>query len=335
MNNLSRLTAFTTLLSATVIGAAPAQAQQPTEALVLGAAFGDRACVMALSSGETAVETFATFEVCEQDLVGQRATLTYDTVNIQAASCQGDPECSETEAVVAVTAAVPIAPPRVATINSATSGDRACYVNLTDQAGESYTLFALFEICEQDIVNQTVQLDYDFQNINAYICQGNLECGLSERALLISKANVVTAPPPQVSIEDLPDGNYRYWSQTSINAIVSDDELLLNPESRLFLFSKQGNNIVGTWRYIDGEAICIEGQLNRDNVTGIGVQTIAGATVISGDNTFAPFGAASRLFVRQGRQVSDEIVRYGTVLLINLNELNRINAGTVLPPSGC
>ena len=337
MPRVSHFACIFALLGAAALTAQSAHAQSedtPQEAFVLGATLGDRACVMALSDGADVIETFATFTVCEQDLVGQRVGLLYDTIEIQAVSCQGDPTCTETEEVVAVTEATPIAPPRVATINSLNVGDRACYVTLTDQAGDTYTQFASFEICEQDIVDSTVQLDYEFANINAYICQGNLECGLSERALLISEANVVAARPPQTDIEDLPDGNYRYWSQTSINAIVSNDELLLNPESQLFLFSKQGDDIVGTWAYIDGEAICVEGQLNGNTVTGTAVQTLQGATVRSGNNTFVPFGLADRLFVRQGRQVNDSRVDYGTVLL-NLNGLNRINAGTALPPAGC
>jgi len=337
MHFLSRYTLLPTLLGTALCMPSSAHAQStpsPDEAFVLGASFGDRGCVLALSHNDAVADIFATFEVCEQDLVGQKVSFFYETIEIPATSCGGDPTCTDTEDVLTATGARAFSPPREATVDTLTSGDRACYVTLTDAAGESHAQFATFEICEQNIVGQTVQLDYDYVNINAYICQGNLECGLSDRALLIKEANVVAAPPPQVDIESLPDGNYRYWSETSINAIVSDDELLLTPKSRLFLFSKQGNTIVGTWAYIDDEAICVEGQVNGNIVTGLAVQTLQGATVRSGNSTFAPFGPAHRLFVRQGRQLAADTVRYGTVLL-NLDGLNRINAGTVLPPSGC
>ncbi len=330
-NLLSRLAGLAALSGATLLATQPAQAQQLDEGIVLGATFGDRACILSLTDSEEVVETFATFEACEDVLVGQRYAFTYDTINIQAASCQGNPECGETEQVVAVTDAAPFNPPRRATIAGLISGDRACYVDLIDTADQRHNLFATFEICEQNIVGKTVDLTYGVENVVAFICNGNIECGLSEQALLITQANVVAAA---LGIDDLPDGNYRYWSQSTTSTVVTTDELLQHPESTLFLFSKRGNNIVGTWSYIDGEAICVEGQLNSNTVTGIAVQTLLGSSVRSGNNTFAPFGLAHRLFVRQGRQINRSTVRNCTVLL-NLNGLHRINAGTVLPPAGC
>jgi hypothetical protein len=45
---------------------------------------------------------YADFEICEQDLVGQRVELIYEAANIQAASCEGDPDCRQTEEVMLI-----------------------------------------------------------------------------------------------------------------------------------------------------------------------------------------------------------------------------------------
>ncbi|MEO1590777.1 MAG: hypothetical protein AAFU71_05740, partial [Cyanobacteria bacterium J06632_22] len=82
------------------------------------------------------------------------------------------------------------------------------------------------------------------------------------------------------------------------------------------------------------ESICVRGQVNGNTISGTAVQTDEVTSVVSSGESFANFGPSSALALRRGRQVSSSQVRYGSALL-NLNGFNRINAGTVVPPSGC
>lgn len=63
---------------------------------------GDRACYVSVMDGSGNVsEQFANVELCQQtELVGQSARLFYEPQPIQAASCQGDPECTNAETVL-------------------------------------------------------------------------------------------------------------------------------------------------------------------------------------------------------------------------------------------
>ena len=227
--------------------------------------------------------------------------------------------------------------PTMGTIQSLTAGDRACYVELIDDQGQLSTQFASFEICEQDLVGQQVQLTYTSGNIQAASCQGNPECNETETVMLITQVDAVSEDPTTETtpgrVQDLPDGNYRYWSGTPSGAIVADETLLADG-GVTFTFRKQGNNVTGIFGYVDGEAICVQGQVNGNTVSGISVQNLAGASVLSAGETFQSFGPSGSLQVRRGRQASPNVVRYGSTLL-NLNDLNRINAGTRVPPSGC
>ena len=66
---------------------------------------GDRACYLTVRpDGEPERTDMADFGLCERtDLVGQRVALTVTPSQVMAESCQGDPECTETEQVDLVT----------------------------------------------------------------------------------------------------------------------------------------------------------------------------------------------------------------------------------------
>lgn len=229
--------------------------------------------------------------------------------------------------------------PAMGTVQSLNVGDRACYVEVADNQGEIFTEFADFEICEQDLVGQQVRFTYEMGDIQAASCQGNPECADTETVMLITQAQVISEPPnpatqPALSrVQDLPDGNYRYWNGTPSSSIVSDAALLANG-GVTFTFSKRGSAITGVFGYVDGEAICVQGQVSGNTVSGFAVQNLQGARVSSDGETFQSFGPSGNLQVRRGRQVSPDVVRYGSALL-NLNGLNRINAGSRIPPRGC
>ena len=70
-----------------------------------GLTMGDRACYVTVedAAGETR-EEMGEFILCEGTaLVGQRVRLTYGEVPVPAASCEGDPACTETEVLRIVT----------------------------------------------------------------------------------------------------------------------------------------------------------------------------------------------------------------------------------------
>lgn len=307
---------------------------------VLGVEDGDAGCLMIIRLPETDDLQLVNVDeprLCEQVVVGQTIELTYSVTELEV-----------------------LPPPEVATVTELIAGDRACYATLIDAQGNTTNQLASFEICAQDILNAEVSLTYDTGNVLAYACEGNPDCDEeSEEAILITQAeptgNSPTPPNPQTPtpqpepqpfISSLPDGNYRYWSGTPDGEIVSGDELLAKG-GVYFLFNKRGQNVVGTFAYVDGEAICVQGQTNENTVSGISVQRFPGATPVSTDETFRPFGPSGRLNVRRGREIPSssalvvngrrvpiDVVRYNSTLL-NLDGLNRINAGTQVPPSTC
>lgn len=264
--------------------------------------------------------------VCSQPIVGQKVQFTYTATDITVTP-----------------------PPEVGTVSRLDVGDRACYVSLVDSKGESTLQVADFEVCEQDILNTEVRLTYEPANINAASCQGNLDCQKSDRVLLITRAEPTgktPTPTPQAFISSLPDGNYRYWNGGPSNAIVSDEDLL-DSGGITFTFSKRGTDITGVFAYVGSEAICVQGQVNENTVTGISVQKFPGASPLSTGETFSNFGPSDRLKVRRGRQIPNntaifvegrrvpiDVVRYDSTLL-NLRGLNRINAGSRVPPKQC
>lgn len=66
---------------------------------------GDRACYLTVQpAGGPERTEMADFRMCEgTELVGRRVLLTVTPSQVQAASCQGDPECPDTEQVNLVT----------------------------------------------------------------------------------------------------------------------------------------------------------------------------------------------------------------------------------------
>ncbi len=273
-----------------------AQAQQPATGLTTGTINGieegESGCYLIISnsvSSESSTQA-ASPEMCEKALAGQQIQYTSEISQLEV-----------------------IPPPSVATVVRAESGDRICYVQLKDASGQVTNHYAGFEICAQNIVGAQVRLTYTTGNILDYSCEGDIGCGKSDAAELIASAEVISPAPPRVPISSLPDGNYRYWSGTSSNAIASEGEIT---DGALFLFQKRGNNVTGIYGYVDQEAICVQGQVNEDTVTGIN------------------FGSDNSIQVRRGRQIDNNTVRYSSTLL-NLTGLNRINAGPRLPPSRC
>jgi hypothetical protein len=69
--------------------------------IVRGLTAGDRACYLEVEDGDgQRREEMAAFELCERDdLTGRKVRLRFEKAQVQAESCQGNPDCTETETV--------------------------------------------------------------------------------------------------------------------------------------------------------------------------------------------------------------------------------------------
>jgi hypothetical protein len=139
------------------------------------------------------------------------------------------------------------------------------------------------------------------------------------------------SPSPSASISALPDGNYRYWTGRSSNAVVTDEELLRNG-GILFVFRKKGNQVVGNYALVDNVGICLSGQVNDNTFTGIAVEQ-GDREVLSGGDTFLPWDASRLLRIRRGVATENRVQYNGAIA--DLRSFSRINAGTREPPVRC
>ena len=93
-----------TALSLPLLLIQPGKTQQLAVGTIQSLNLGDRACYVEIvgDQGEQSTE-FADFEICQQqDLIGHRVQLTYESGEIMAAPCQGNPECAEAETVMLI-----------------------------------------------------------------------------------------------------------------------------------------------------------------------------------------------------------------------------------------
>lgn len=131
-----------------------------------------------------------------------------------------------------------------------------------------------------------------------------------------------------VRISDLPNGVYRYWNgqPSSPGGRVTDEEMFQRG-GVTFLFRKMGNQVEGSFGYVDGEAACVRGTVNGNTISGRAFSD--NGSIASRGETFANWGPASFLQVRRGVRAGIQ-TRYSSAIL-NLNGLNRINAGDQAP----
>ncbi len=69
--------------------------------IVRGLTAGDRACYLEVEDGDgKRHEEMAAFELCERnDLIGRKVRLRFEKTQVQAESCQGNPDCADSETV--------------------------------------------------------------------------------------------------------------------------------------------------------------------------------------------------------------------------------------------
>lgn len=133
------------------------------------------------------------------------------------------------------------------------------------------------------------------------------------------------------TIAGLTNGNYRYVSgPAAVDRVYSDQELL-SRGGVLFIFEKTGDEIIGSYSYIDGESICVTGRVSGNTVNGA-AHPYDGTARDLGE-TFESWGPATFLRVRRTR--GEEGDQHYASAVLELNDFSKINAGSVLPPSSC
>ncbi len=150
--------------------------------------------------------------------------------------------------------------------------------------------------------------------------------------------NPNTSPVNPITIESLPDGNYRFATAQLSQSIISDQDLV-RAGGYYFLFRKQGRNIVGTFAQIDSEnSICISGRVNGNTVAGRAVELVElpqrDPSVKSIDDQFVFWDLGGDILaVRRGEKKNGRVIYNGA--LLNLGYLFRYNVGTRPPVSQC
>lgn len=123
-------------------------------------------------------------------LLLQRPSLLLLTLALAVSACAQESPIDPPPAPTAPKTEAPAPPPgKVAggTIRGLQSGDVACYVTLGTDKGEQVSEMAGFEICEkQDLVGKKVSLTWEEANVMAAECQGDVDCGKSEKVWLIA-----------------------------------------------------------------------------------------------------------------------------------------------------
>lgn len=75
------------------------------------------------------------------------------------------------------------------TLRSATNGDIACYLELSDDAGQPFSEMADFDLCigAETLVGQRVKLHYTVAKVQAASCQGDPDCSASDEVALVDR----------------------------------------------------------------------------------------------------------------------------------------------------
>lgn len=83
------------------------------------------------------------------------------------------------------------------TLRSASGGDRACYLSMKDDRGVNFEEMADFDFCETKNIlryrGKRLALTYEMASVLAAECDGNMDCGKSDRVALIKKMRIVPA----------------------------------------------------------------------------------------------------------------------------------------------
>ena len=83
------------------------------------------------------------------------------------------------------------------TLRSASAGDTACYLYMKDDRGAAFDEMADFDFCEPKNVRRfkgkRLALTYEIASVLSAECDGNMDCGKSDRVALIKKLRIAPA----------------------------------------------------------------------------------------------------------------------------------------------
>ena len=158
-------------------------------------------------------------------------------------------------------------------------------------------------------------------------------------------ASVIAGPTSrQFTIASLPDGNYRFCSDSPSERLRQrPPENISRVSGVCFRFRKQADRIIGDYYYpYEGSSICLNGRVNGNTVSGQAVERFPkgdnSPPDIPSDRALADWRQEGFLKVGQGVYVDDlnrpDAARYRSALL-NLNSFYQYNAGVVSPPTNC
>ena len=159
--------------------------------------------------------------------------------------------------------------------------------------------------------------------------------------LVLLVASFSTPVSAKSSIQNLPDGNYKFCSNPPPSRQVSDLKA-----GYCFVFRKTKTRIVGN--YFDSSTsgednVCVTGRLSNNSVTGEGLQfsqglpngmsDFSGSRLTNWDDSGYLKVAQAKLLKTYEQTGYSEIHYRSTVL--NLSNFSRHNAGTESPPTNC
>lgn len=84
------------------------------------------------------------------------------------------------------------------TLRSASAGDTACYLSMTDDRGAAFDEMANYDFCEPKNIRRfkgrRLALSYEIASVLSAECDGNMDCGKSDRVALIKKIRLAPIP---------------------------------------------------------------------------------------------------------------------------------------------
>ena len=146
---------------------------------------------------------------------------------------------------------------------------------------------------------------------------------------LICQNQTGTQPTPTKAIADLPNGSYRFWNGAP-SSNVTDQQILAG--ALTFLFTKEGDRIVGIFARPNETAMCITGKVTGNKISGV---VNPAGRLFSDPKTMQNKPYDPKGSMRLGRWEDKGNRGSFSPSSLDLTGFNRINLGTRSAPSIC